>query len=223
MTFFLFIVAILVQLFAIWAVFYFSLSRTVGSIVTIVVAIASAFIFTAWSLLLGIPLILLSLVVLIDPLRFNLITKPAFSSLGNSMPSISTTEQEALEAGTSWWEKELFMGAPNWDTFNAYPFPQLSEEEQAFIDNEAEQLCSMLDEWEIHQNKDLNVETWQFIKDNGFFGLIIPKTYGGREFSSFAQSRIMSKIASRSLTTAVTCMVPNSLGPGELLLNYGTD
>ncbi|WP_151838341.1 acyl-CoA dehydrogenase [Acinetobacter ursingii] len=224
MTFFLFIVAILVQLFAIWAVFYFSLSRTVGSIVTIVVAIASAFIFTAWSLLLGIPLILLSLVVLIDPLRFNLITKPAFSSLGNSMPSISTTEQEALEAGTSWWEKELFMGAPNWDTFNAYPFPQLSEEEQAFIDNEAEQLCSMLDEWEIHhQTKDLPEHVWQFIKDKGFLSLIIPKSYGGKEFSSFAQSRIMSKIASRSLTTAVSCMVPNSLGPGELLMHYGTD
>ena len=183
MTFFLFIVAILVQLFAIWAVFYFSLSRTVGSIVTIVVAIASAFIFTAWSLFLG-------------------------------YLQSSGTEQEALEAGTSWWEKELFMGAPNWDTFNAYPFPQLSEEEQAFIDNEAEQLCSMLDEWEIHhQTKDLPEHVWQFIKDKGFLSLIIPKSYGGKEFSSFAQSRIMSKIASRSLTTAVSCMVPNSLAP----------
>ena len=224
MTFFLFIVALLVQIFTVWAVFYFSVSRSVGSIVTIIVALACAFVFTAWSLLLGIPLILLSVILLVDPLRFGLITKPAYKTLANSMPSISTTEQEALEAGTSWWEKELFTGAPDWNTFNAYAFPQLSEEEQAYLDTEVEQLCSMLDEWEIHhKGKDLPEHVWQFIKDKGFLSLIIPKSYGGKEFSSFAQSRIMSKIASRSLTAAVSCMVPNSLGPGELLMHYGTD
>lgn len=222
--FILFLVAILVQLLTIWAVFYFSLSRMVGSLVTIVVALLCAFVFTAWSLILGIPLIILSVILLIDPLRFNLISVPAFKHLSASMPTISTTEQEALEAGTSWWEKELFTGAPNWDTFNAYPFPTLSVEEQAFIDVEVEQLCSMLNEWEIHHiQKDLPEDVWQFIKNNGFLGLIIPKEYGGKAFSAFAQSRIMSKIASRSLTTAVSCMVPNSLGPGELLVHYGTE
>ena len=116
------------------------------------------------------------------------------------------------------------MGAPNWKTFAEYPYPQLSDEEQSFIDNEVETLCVMLDEWKIqHEDKDLSPQAWQFIKDNGFLGLIIPKEYGGLNFTSYAQSRVMSKIASRSPTAAVTCMVPNSLGPGELLMHYGTE
>lgn len=224
MIFLLFVLSVVIQLFAIWAIFFFNLNRTIGSVITIAVAILTALILTPWSLLLGIPLIALGIIILFAPLRFNLITQPAYKTLANSMPSISTTEQEALEAGTSWWEKELFMGAPDWSQFEKYPYPKLSAEEQSFIDNEVELLCSMLDEWEIHHHlKDLPPEVWQFIKDKGFLGLIIPKSFGGKEFSSFAQSRIMSKIASRSLTTAVSCMVPNSLGPGELLMHYGTD
>ncbi|WP_373358765.1 acyl-CoA dehydrogenase [Acinetobacter lactucae] len=224
MIFLLFVLSIVIQLFAIWAIFFFNLNRTIGSVITIAVAIFTALLLTPWALILGIPLIALSIIILFAPLRFNLITKPAYKTLANSMPSISTTEQEALEAGTSWWEKELFMGAPDWSQFEKYPYPTLSAEEQSFIDNEVELLCSMLDEWEIHHHlKDLPPEVWQFIKDKGFLGLIIPKSFGGKEFSSFAQSRIMSKIASRSLTTAVSCMVPNSLGPGELLMHYGTD
>ncbi|MGP4772242.1 acyl-CoA dehydrogenase [Acinetobacter sp. PFS20] len=224
MIFLLFVLSIVIQLFAIWAIFFFNLNRIIGSVITIAVAIFTALILTPWALILGIPLIAVSIIILFAPLRFNLITKPAYKTLANSMPSISTTEQEALEAGTSWWEKELFMGAPDWSQFEKYPYPTLSEEEQSFIDNEVELLCSMLDEWEIHHHlKDLPPEVWQFIKDKGFLGLIIPKSFGGKEFSSFAQSRIMSKIASRSLTTAVSCMVPNSLGPGELLMHYGTD
>lgn len=224
MIFLLFVLSIVIQLFAIWAIFFFNLNRIIGSVITIAVAIFTALILTPWALILGIPLIALSIIILFAPLRFNLITKPAYKTLANSMPSISTTEQEALEAGTSWWEKELFMGAPDWSQFEKYPYSTLSAEEQSFIDNEVELLCSMLDEWEIHHHlKDLPPEVWQFIKDKGFLGLIIPKSFGGKEFSSFAQSRIMSKIASRSLTTAVSCMVPNSLGPGELLMHYGTD
>lgn len=224
MIFLLFVLSVVIQLFAIWAIFFFNLNRTIGSVIMIAVAILTALILTPWALLLGIPLIALSIIILFAPLRFNLITQPAYKTLANSMPSISTTEQEALEAGTSWWEKELFMGAPDWSQFEKYPYPTLSAEEQSFIDNEVELLCSMLDEWEIHHHlKDLPPEVWQFIKDKGFLGLIIPKSFGGKEFSSFAQSRIMSKIASRSLTTAVSCMVPNSLGPGELLMHYGTD
>lgn len=224
MIFLLFILSIIIQLIAVWAIFFFNLNKVLGSGVAIIIAILSAFLLTPWSLLLGIPIIALSIIILVEPLRFNLITKPAYKTLANSMPSISTTEQEALEAGTSWWEKELFMGAPDWSQFEKYPYPTLSEEEQSFIDNEVELLCSMLNEWEIHHHlKDLPPEVWQFIKDKGFLGLIIPKSFGGKEFSSFAQSRIMSKIASRSLTTAVSCMVPNSLGPGELLMHYGTD
>ncbi|KAF1025359.1 MAG: Acyl-coenzyme A dehydrogenase [Acinetobacter bereziniae] len=218
----LLLIAILIQIITLWAIFFFALSRNIGAVITIVISIFAALI-SPWALLLGLPLILISLVLVIEPLRMQVFTKPAYKTLANAMPSMSTTEREALDAGTSWWEKELFMGAPDWEKFNDYPYPTLSNEEQSFLDNEVEQLCQLLNEWEIHQNKDLNEDTWQFIKENGFFGLIIPKEYGGREFTSFAQSRIMSKIASRSLTTAVTCMVPNSLGPGELLLNYGTD
>ena len=223
MSFVLFFIAILIQISTLWLIFFISMSRTSGSILTIVVAIATA-ILSPWSLLMGLPLILISLVVMIDPLRKALITKVAYKTLANAMPSMSTTEREALDAGTSWWEKELFMGAPDWKKIDAYPYPTLSEEEQSFLDNEVEQLCSMLNEWEIHHHlKDLPPEVWTFIKEKGFLGLIIPKEYGGKAFSSFAQSRIMSKIASRSLTTAVSCMVPNSLGPGELLLHYGTE
>jgi len=218
----LFIFAVLLLLLSLWAVFYFQLSRSAGAIALIVMSVVCAFI-SPWSLILGIPLILISLVVMIDPLRMSFISKPTYKALANAMPSISPTEREALDSGTSWWEKELFMGAPNWETFNSYPYPKLSLEEQAFLDNEVETLCSMLDEWEIHEQKALPDHVWQYIKEHGFLGLIIPKEYGGRAFSSFAQSRVMSKIASRSLTTAVSCMVPNSLGPGELLLHYGTE
>jgi acyl-CoA dehydrogenase len=220
----LILLGLLIQLFVIWALFYFEASRTVGSVLAIVTAILCSVLITQWSLLLGVPIIIASIILLITPLRDALISRPAFKVLSNAMPSMSTTEREALDAGTSWWEKELFMGAPDWEKFDQYPYPVLSAEEQAFLDNEVQQLCSMLDEWQIHhQDKDLPPEVWQFIKDNGFLGLIIPKSFGGKQFTPFAQSRIMSKIASRSLTAAVSCMVPNSLGPGELLLHYGTE
>ena len=218
-----FILAIIIQLAMVLAIFLLSLSRVTGSIVALVTVLVTAFI-SPWSLILGIPIALLCLVLLFAPLRQSLITKPVYKALGGAMPSMSDTEREALDAGTSWWEKELFMGAPNWDTFAKYPYPKLSEEEQSFIDNEVETLCAMLDEWKIHhEDQELSPEAWRFIKDNGFLGLIIPKEYGGLEFSSYAQSRVMSKIASRSPTAAVSCMVPNSLGPGELLMHYGTD
>ncbi|MFD1436765.1 acyl-CoA dehydrogenase [Acinetobacter terrae] len=219
----LFIISVLIQFFTIWAIFFFGLSRNAGAITTIIVAIVTAF-MSPWSLIFGIPLILISLVVMIEPLRMALITKPAYKALANAMPTMSPTEREALDAGTSWWEKDLFMGAPDWSKFESYPYPTLSAEEQSFLDNEVEHLCSVLNDWDIHHHfKDLPPEAWTYIRENGFLGLIIPKEYGGRAFSSFAQSRIMSKIASRSLTAAVSCMVPNSLGPGELLLHYGTE
>lgn len=224
MSLLLFVGSIIVLLATLWGIFYAQLSLKMGSITTIIASVAVAVLFSPWSLILGIPLILGSIVLLVEPLRLNLISRPAFYTLADAMPSISSTEQEALEAGTSWWEKELFMGKPNWNTFDQYPYPKLSDEEQHFLDNEVETLCGMLNEWNIHHHdKNLSPEVWQYIKDNGFLSLIIPKSFGGREFSAFAQSRIMSKIASRSLTAAVSCMVPNSLGPGELLMHYGTN
>ncbi len=140
------------------------------------------------------------------------------------LPQISVTEQEAIDAGTVWWDGELFSGNPHWDRLLAFPKCALKPEEQAFLDNEVEQLCSMLDDWDItHNRADLSPEAWQFIKDKGFFGMIIPKRYGGLEFSAQAHSAVVAKVSSRSGTAAVTVMVPNSLGPAELLLHYGTE
>jgi acyl-CoA dehydrogenase len=140
------------------------------------------------------------------------------------LPQISATEQEAIDAGTVWWDGDLFSGHPDWNKLLAFPKCSLSAGEQAFLDNEVEQLCAMLDDWDItHKRVDLPPEVWQFLKDKGFFGMIIPRKYGGLEFSAQAHSAVICKVASRSGTAAVTVMVPNSLGPAELLLHYGTD
>jgi len=139
------------------------------------------------------------------------------------LPQVSQTEQEALDAGTVWWDGELFSGRPRWSRLLAMPKTGLSAAEQSFLDNEVEQLCGMLDDWDItHNRADLSPETWQFIKDKGFFGMIIPQEYGGLEFSAQAHSAVVAKVSSRSGTAGVTVMVPNSLGPAELLLKYGT-
>lgn len=156
-------------------------------------------------------------------LRRLLVSSFVLKIFRNILPQVSQTEQEALDAGTVWWDGDLFSGHPDWYKLLAYPKPQLSAEEQAFLDNEVEQLCAMLDDWDItHTRQDLPPHVWQFIKDKGFFGMIIPKEYGGLEFSALAHSAVVTKVASRSGTGAVTVMVPNSLGPAELLLHYGT-
>ena len=152
-----------------------------------------------------------------------LISKFILNIFRKILPQVSQTEQEALDAGTVWWEGELFSGHPNWQKLLGYAKPKLSAEEQSFLDNETEQLCAMIDDWDVtHVRQDLSPETWQFIKDKGFFGMIIPKEYGGLQFSALAHSAVVAKLASRSATGTVTVMVPNSLGPAELLLHYGT-
>ena len=176
-----------------------------------------------FSLLLGL-IAIAGIVLLVRPLRYLIVSRPLLKIFRKILPKVSQTEQEALDAGTVWWEGELFSGDPNWSTLLAYPKPQLSAEEKAFLDGPAEQLCEMLDEWKITRElHDLPPDVWQFIKDNGFFGMIIPKQYGGHGFSALAHSEVVMKIGSRSGTAAVTVMVPNSLGPAELLLHYGTD
>ncbi|MDD5181198.1 MAG: acyl-CoA dehydrogenase [Gallionellaceae bacterium] len=159
----------------------------------------------------------------IPPLRRTLVSSFILKIFRKILPHVSQTEQEALDAGTVWWDGQLFSGNPDWHKLLAYPKPVLSAEEQSFLDNETGQLCAMLDDWDItHVRQDLSPQVWQFIKDKGFFGMIIPKEYGGLEFSALAHSSVIAKIASRSATGAVTVMVPNSLGPAELLLHYGT-
>jgi len=160
----------------------------------------------------------------IPALRRGLISDRLLPLLRKALPPMSQTEKEALDAGTVWWDGDLFSGRPDWDKLHAMVLPQLSAEEQAFIDGPVEALCQMLDDWHItEERRDLPPEVWQFIKDNGFFGMIIPKSYGGLEFSAIAHSSVVMKVSSRSVSSAVTVMVPNSLGPAELLLHYGTD
>ena len=199
-------------------------SWVLAIIVTItVISIQASFSDTV---LQGITVALLLFVMLfgIPFLRRNLVSGTVLKLFRKILPQISATEQEAIDAGTVWWDGELFSGNPNWNKLRAFPKPSLSSVEQAFLDNEVEQLCAMIDDWDItHNRADLPPEVWQFIKDKGFFGMIIPKRYGGLEFSAQAHSAVVSKVASRSGTAAVTVMVPNSLGPAELLLHYGTE
>lgn len=157
-------------------------------------------------------------------LRQHNFTKPLVAVLQKKMPAISETEREAIKAGNVWWEKDLFCGQPDWKKLLAMPAPTLSNEEQEFIDNQVETLCNMTNDWEIvNESRDMPEVVWEYLKKERFFGMIIPKEYGGRGFSAYAHSTIVTKIASRSISVAVNTMVPNSLGPGELLLHYGTD
>jgi acyl-CoA dehydrogenase len=168
-------------------------------------------------------LLIVILVFGIPFLRRLLVSRSILKVFRNILPQVSQTEQEALDAGTVWWDGELFSGNPHWHKLLALPKPTLSREEQSFMDNEVEQLCALIDDWDVtHVRNDLSPQAWQFIKEKGFFGMIIPKEYGGLQFSAQAHSAVVTKVASRSGTAAVTVMVPNSLGPAELLLHYGT-
>jgi acyl-CoA dehydrogenase len=155
--------------------------------------------------------------------RRDYITKPLFSFARNVLPSMSDTEREALEAGDVWWDADLFTGNPDWSKLLAFPQAALTEEEKAFLNGPVDELCAMLDEWKINWEwRDLPPEVWDFIKQKKFFGMIIPKEFGGLGFSPYAHSEVVRKVSTRSLTAAVTVMVPNSLGPGELLMRFGT-
>ncbi len=161
--------------------------------------------------------------LLLPDLRRQYFTKPLFSWFQKVLPPMSETERDAIDAGTVWWDGELFSGRPDWDKLLAYPKVQLTEEEQAFIDGPTDELCAMVSDWEIGQAMDLPPAAWEHIKTHGFFALIIPKEYGGKGFSAYAHSQVAMKLATRSGDLASTVMVPNSLGPAELLLHYGTD
>lgn len=157
------------------------------------------------------------------PVRRRLVSAPLLRQFRKVLPPLSTTEQQALDAGTVWWDGELFSGRPDWQQLLSIPPAELSAEEQAFMDGPLETLSRMINDWRItHEDHDLSVEIWRYIKQQRFFGMIIPKSYGGLEFSAYAHSQVVMKLASRSIAAAVTVMVPNSLGPAKLLLHYGT-
>lgn len=218
-------ITVLLFLLVFWIMLVFEASRLVH---TLVAGLFLIFVSWAWS---GFVLWLLWPIFIIAALLLNmtrirkpLLTKPILSFFRKIKPALSVTEQAALNAGDVWWDGDLFSGRPDWNKLLSYPPATLNDEEQAFIDGPVEELCELLDDWKItHELKDLPPEAWDFIKTKGFFALIIPKQYGGLEFSAMANSCLISKLAARSLPAAVTVMVPNSLGPAELLLHYGTE
>jgi acyl-CoA dehydrogenase len=176
-----------------------------------------------WQLILWAGLAAIALLN-IESVRTRLVSKPFLMVYRRLLPPMSSTEREALEAGTVWWDGELFSGKPDWSKLMSAEAPKLSAEERAFLDGPCEELCRMLDEWDItHRRADLPPEAWEYLKRKGFFAMIIPKKYGGLEFSAYAHSCVLVKLASKSVTASSTVAVPNSLGPAELLLHYGTE
>ena len=176
-----------------------------------------------WRVLVSVPFGVLFLLN-IRALRMRLLTRPFMKKYRKLLPAMSSTESEALDAGTVWWDGELFTGGPNWPKLMSARAPVLTAAERAFLDGPCEELCAMIDDWDItHRRADIPAAVWAFIKSRGFFAMIIPRRYGGLEFSAYAHSCVLIKIASRSATVSSTVAVPNSLGPAELLLHYGTE
>jgi acyl-CoA dehydrogenase len=201
-----------------------------GTVAAVVMAVATVLglIQDDWHLLSvfagGVLLALALILVLPGDLRRNKLSRPLLGWVRSRLPKLSDTEREALKSGSVDWDGELFSGRPDWNRLLDTQPAHLTQEEQAFLDGPVETLCAMLDDWKItHEHYDLPDKVWKYIREHGFFGLVIPKADGGLGFSATAHSEIVMKISTRSVSTAVTVMVPNSLGPGELLMHYGTD
>ena len=181
----------------------------IGTIATVIVAL----VFIVAAVILNVP-----------DIRKKILTAPLLNYVRAVLPPMSQTERDAIEAGTVWWESELFRGNPDWSKLMSTPVAKLSAKEQAFLDGPTNELCAMLDDWEItYEHNDLPPHIWDFIKKNKFFGIVIPEEYGGLGFGAYGHSAIVTRISARSVTAGSTVMVPNSLGPAELLLHYGTD
>ena len=177
---------------------------------------------SGWTLVALAPAIVLGLLCM-APIRRAVLTGPAYGLVKRILPRVSRTEQEALDAGTVGWDAELFSGQPRWEKLLGIRKPTLTAEEQAFLDGPVNELCAMIDDWDTRHNRaDLAPEVWTYLKEKGFLGMLISKEHGGLGFSAQAQSQVVSKVASRSVAAGITVMVPNSLGPGELLEKYGT-
>ena len=177
-----------------------------------------------WLVALAALVAILVVPFVVTPLRRTLVSKPLLLRFRQVMPRMSQTEREALEAGTVSWDGELFSGTPAWRELLSIDKSKLTADEQRFLDHEVETLCAMVSDWETtNVHKDLPPRVWQYIREHGFLGMIIPKAYGGLGFSAFAHSEVVTKLSTRCASVAVTVLVPNSLGPGELLLHYGTE
>jgi acyl-CoA dehydrogenase len=195
----------------------FQVSLTIIAASLLLLTVVDGFSFVPWLIIL-----VTSISFFMPDFRRQYVSTPVFNIFKKIMPAMSETENDALEAGDVWVDGDLFQGDPDWKKILDIPKPVLTKDEQDFVDNQTEELCSMLDDWQILQDMDLPAEVWTYIKEQGFLGIIIPKEYGGLGFSAIAHSTIVTKISSRSATAAVSVMVPNSLGPAELIIHYGT-
>ena len=169
------------------------------------------------------PIAAIATILAIPSLRRSLFSDRVLAAFRKVMPPMSDTEADAINAGTVWWDGELFSGRPDWSKLLAFPKPALAPEEQSFLDGETEELCRLANDWDTYAINDLTPQAWQYIKEKGFLGMIIPKSYSGKGFSAYAHSQVIAKLSTRCSAAAVTVMVPNSLGPAELLLHYGTE
>lgn len=197
---------------------------TVGAAVLIAALGFSGAIGPSALLVSSVVFVVLALVLNVRPLRRAVLSGWIFTIFKKVQPEMSSTEREVLESGDVWWEAEMFRGRPDWQKLLSFQYTRLTPEEQSFLDNECEELCKLCDDWKIeYEAKDLPKEAWDYIREKKFFAMLIKKEYGGLGFSANAQSAVVTKLATKSITLAVTVMVPNSLGPGELLMHYGTD
>ncbi|HCN03338.1 MAG TPA: acyl-CoA dehydrogenase, partial [Pantoea ananatis] len=217
------VVSILATVVLIGALFYHRISLSLSSAILLLwtAAMAVAHLWTPWLLL---PLAIILLPLNLTSLRRKLFSKPVLQRFQQVMPPMSRTEKEAIDAGTTWWEGDLFQGKPDWQKLHNYPQPRLTPEEQAFIDGPVEEACRMANDFQItHELADMPPELWAYLKEHRFFAMIIKKEYGGLAFSAYAQARVLQKLSGVSGILAITVGVPNSLGPGELLQHYGTE
>lgn len=216
------LLSMIILLGVICGCFYHRLSYVPSAVILIVTLILLSLLHLVHGIIWLVAISVLGLIS-IPSLRVHWISDPIFRRIKKRLPPMSQTEQEALEAGTVWWESELFQGTPNWDQLHLYPKPELSEAEQAFLDGPVHHVCSLANDYAItHEANDLSPEIWQYLKHHRFFAMIIDKKYGGLSFSPYAQSLVLKKLSTVSSTLAITVSVPNSLGPGELLQQYGT-
>ena len=217
------ILSIVATVVLLGALFYHRINLLLSSVILLAwtAALSVAGLWNIWLLL---PLAIILLPFNFAPMRKSIFSAPAFRAFRKVMPPMSRTEKEAIDAGTTWWEGDLFRGTPDWQKLHNYPQPRLTAEEQAFIDGPVEEACRMANDFEItHEMADLPPALWAYLKEHRFFAMIIKKEYGGLEFSAYAQSRVLQKLSGVSGILAITVGVPNSLGPGELLQHYGTE
>lgn len=217
------VLSVLATLALIGALFWHRVSLRLSSVILLLWTAAMA-LFDLWTPWMLLPLALILLPLNLMSLRRSLFSAPMLRTFRNVMPPMSRTEKEAIDAGTTWWEGDLFRGNPDWQKLHNYPQPRLTPEEQAFLDGPVEEACRMANDFQItHEMADLPPELWAYLKEHRFFAMIIKKEYGGLAFSAYAQARVLQKLAGVSGILAITVGVPNSLGPGELLQHYGTD